>query len=168
MDARSDVIVRRAGRDDATEIARLALEVQAVHVAARPDIFKPGGGETASEIAERIDAAGERYWVALIDEHTVGYAYARVIDEPDTRWKYAMRTVLLDQMGVDARHRSRGIGERLWRAVHDGAVADGATRVVLSVWSFNPDARRFYERLGFTSFHERMAVELTDSVHHAR
>jgi ribosomal protein S18 acetylase RimI-like enzyme len=46
------------------------------------------------------------------------------------------------------------------RAVRDAAIAENVDRVILHVWSFNRDARRFYERLGFTSFHERMAVEL--------
>jgi len=32
--------------------------------------------------------------------------------------------------------------------------------VILNVWSFDRDARRFYERLGFTPFQERMAFEI--------
>jgi hemoglobin len=158
----SDVHVRRALKPDAAEVARLALEVQALHVAGRPDIFKPGGGELANEIADRIGSAGQLYWVATLADQAIGYAYARVIDEPDSRWRFSARMVILDQMGVDARYRSRGVGERLWNAVREAAIAEGAERVILNVWSFNRDARRFYERLGFAPFHERMAVELDE------
>jgi len=80
--------------------------------------------------------------------------------EPEPLWRYASRLLLLDQMGVDARHRSRGIGEALWNAVRETAAAEGVDRVVLNVWSFNREARRFYERLGFTPFQERMAFEI--------
>lgn len=44
--------------------------------------------------------------------------------------------------------------------MRDVAVAERVDRVMLNVWAFNQTARRFYERLGFTSFHERMALEL--------
>jgi GNAT superfamily N-acetyltransferase len=76
------------------------------------------------------------------------------------RRRRASRILILDQMGVAARHRSRGIGHALWNAVRETAAAERVDRVILNVWSFNRDARRFYERLGFTAFHERMAFEL--------
>ena len=163
-----DVSVRRATPADATDIVRLALEVQAVHVAGRPDIFKPGGGEPKGTIADRISSVGQLYWIATVDEKAVGYAYARVVEEPESLWRHAARTLVLDQMGVDARLRSHGIGQALWNAVRDAARAEGVDRVLLNVWAFNRDARRFYERLGFASFHERMELELDDPDRSAR
>lgn len=155
-----DVDVRRALTSDASEIHRLTLEVHAAHVAGRPDLFKPGGVESAAQIAARISDAHQFYWVAALGESVVGYAYARLVDEPESIWRYAARALVLDQMGVDGPHRSQGIGQRLWIAVRDGAIAERVDRVILNVWAFNGDARRFYERLGFTSFHERMALEV--------
>jgi GNAT superfamily N-acetyltransferase len=152
--------VRRATPADAADIARLALEIQDIHVAGHPELFKPGGGEPRAEIASRVTAPGQFYWVATLADDPVGYAYARLVAEPESLWRYASRWLLLDQMGVDARHRSRGIGEALWNAVRETATAEAVDRVVLNVWSFNRDARRFYERLGFTSFQHRMAFEI--------
>lgn len=137
------------------------LEVHAAHVAGRPDLFKPGGVESVAQITARISDAGEFYWVAAAGENVVGYAYARLFEETESIWRYAARVLVLDQMGVDARHRSQGIGQRLWIAVRDSAIAERVDRVILNVWAFNSDARRFYERLGFTSFHERMALEIS-------
>ena len=154
--------VRRAAVDDVREIIRLTREVQDVHVDGRPDLFKPGGVETPAQIAARLGSPDHHYWVATLGPDVVGYAIARVADEPDSPWRYAAPTLILDQMGVDARHRSSGVGARLWNAVRDAAVAHGADRVVLNVWSFNASARRFYERIGFRSFHQRMAFELVE------
>lgn len=136
------------------------LQVQAVHVAGRPDLFKPGGGENVPQVAARMSSPGEFYWVATFGDDIVGYTYARLVAEPESLWRYATRYLVLDQMGVDEPHRSRGIGEKLWVAVRETAIAERVDRVILNVWSFNADARRLYERFGFTPFHERMALEV--------
>lgn len=158
-----DINVRRATPADAAEIVRMTREVQALHVAGRPDLFKPAGVEDVPQVTARIADARQLYWVATAGDVIVGYAYARLVDEAESLWRYASRIVMLDQMGVDARYRSRGVGERLWNAVRTTAAAERVDRVVLNVWAFNGDARRFYERMGFTSFHERMSVELRAS-----
>jgi class 3 adenylate cyclase len=145
---------------DAPDIARLALEVQAVHVEAHPELFKPGGAERADAIAARMNDALQLYWIATLDGRAVGYAHARVVDEPESVWRFAARTIVLDQMGVSAPHRSRGIGSALWYAVRDTAMAERAERVILNVWAFNRAARRFYERIGFLPHHERLVFEL--------
>jgi GNAT superfamily N-acetyltransferase len=139
------------------------LEVHAVHVAGRPDLFKPAGVERAPQIEARMSDAHQFYWVASLGNRIIGYAYARYVDESESVWRHSARVVVLDQMGVESRYRSRGVGERLWDAVREMAVSERADRVVLNVWAFNVDARRFYERLGFAPFHERMSVELGDS-----
>ena len=161
MPAPTEIIVRRATTADAPEIVRLTLEVHALHVAGRPDLFKPGGVEGVPQVITRMSDASQFYWVATLDERVIGYAYARRVDEPESLWRYPARILVLDQMGVDARYRSRGIGQQLWIAVRDTATAERVDRVILNVWAFNGDARRFYERLGFTSFHERMALEVS-------
>lgn len=165
MTTSSAVFVRRATPHDVADIVRLALEVQDVHVAGHPDLFKPGGVEPDAEIASRVITPGQFYWVATLADDPVGYAYARLAIEPESLWRYASRLLLLDQMGVDARHRSHGIGEALWNAVRETAAAEGVDRVVLNVWSFNRQARRFYEQLGFTPFQERMAFEIQSQDH---
>ena len=155
--------VRRATVDDVREIIRLALEIQDVHVDGRPDLFKPGGVESTAQIVARLESPDHHYWVATLGSAIVGYAFAHVADEPESPWRYAARVLMLDQMGVDARHRSTGIGAKLWSSVREAAVAHGADRVILSVWSFNAGARRFYERMGFHPLHERMAYDLGES-----
>lgn len=156
-----DVVVRRATTRDMDGILAIAREVQALHAAARPDLFTPDGSESAAEVVARIERAADgAYWVAVMDGEVAGYAYARWQDEPASSWKHATRTLEIQAMGVAASHRRQGIGERLWTAVRDEAVRQRVDRVILNVWAFNESARTFYERLGFTPFHTRMAMEL--------
>ena len=152
--------VRLAEAADADAIVRLELEVQEWHVAGRPDLFKPEGSDTAAEIVTRIATPGQFYWIATLGDAVAGYAYARVFEEPESRWRRSSRMLVLDQMGVAERYRRLGVGRRLWNEVREVAVAERVERVVLNVWSFNTTARQFYERIGFASFHERMALEL--------
>jgi len=155
--------VRLAEPGDAEGIVALMQEVQALHVAGRPDLFKPGGTENAEETRARMLLPDSFMWVATLDSRIVGYAYGRLSADPENRWRFAARTFTLDQMGTKDGLRRQGIGRALWNAVVDVAKAERADRVVLNVWSFNRGAREFYDRLGFRSFHERMSVELSPS-----
>ena len=58
--------------------------------------------------------------------------------------------VYVDAMAVRAGWRGRGIGARLLEATFDFARERGYPQVVLDVVDTNPDARRLYERMGFT------------------
>ena len=155
------ITIRPAGPGDAPRISELAAEVQALHAAALPAIFKPAGPETlpASVIRDRMAVPGHRFWVAVAgdaQQEVVGYVHATVQAEPETAWWYAATVVTLDQMGVAVRHRGRGAGSRLVAAVRDAAVAAGAGEVRLNVWAFNEGARAFYRRCGFAPVQERL------------
>ena len=150
--------IRPATADDAPAISALAAEVQTLHAAAHPAVFKPAGPDTfpAAAIRERMATAGHRFWVAVIAGEVAGYVYLVTQAEPETAWRYAAVVATLDQMGVAARHRYRGVGARLVAAVRDAAVAAGAAEVRLNVWAFNEDARAFYRRCGFARVQERL------------
>ena len=158
--------IRLAAPEDARAISALAAEVQALHAAAHPDIFKPAGPHTlpAHVVRERLAVAGQRWWVAVVDGEVAGYANAVVLAEPETGWRYAATTVTLDAMGVAARHRGRGAGRGLVAAVRDTAVALGAAEVRLNVWAFNEGARAFYRRCGFVGMQERLWLRTSEVV----
>jgi ribosomal protein S18 acetylase RimI-like enzyme len=59
-------------------------------------------------------------------------------------------TGYVSQLGVRAAHRGQGLGAELLGAAARALVEQGAVTVRLHVRSSNPDALRFYRRLGFT------------------
>ena len=152
--------VRRATAADADAIRALALAVQQLHVAARPDIFVDGGAETRETLLERLANPSYRFWVVEDGAAVAGYLCARVADEAAFALKHAQRVVHLDEMGVAPEHRGRGVGRLLVDALGEAARESGAARIVVNVWSFNDGAIRFYERAGFVPFAQRMALEL--------
>lgn len=104
------------------------------------DWGRPGDAAVVAEAAAGpVGAAWYRYWRA--DHHSYGYVAA---DCPELG------------IGVDPRHRGRGIGARLLDALIGLAAGRGVARLSLSVESDNP-ALRLYERAGFASVSAREA-----------
>jgi len=62
---------------------------------------------------------------------------------------------------VDARVRSQGLGRALFEWALARARERGCHVVQLTTDKARPDARRFYEALGFVASHEGMKLSLT-------
>ncbi len=74
----------------------------------------------------------------------------------ENAFRYAGRSLVVDQMVVSNTHRRQGIGTLLMDRVRVEAAERGVQRVELKVYSDNDDARRFYEAQGFVRFQNRM------------
>jgi ribosomal protein S18 acetylase RimI-like enzyme len=59
--------------------------------------------------------------------------------------------VYVSDLWVSEATRGKGLGRRLLRAVADDAGRSGARFLKLVVYDDNPDARAFYDRLGFSA-----------------
>ena len=74
----------------------------------------------------------------------------------------AMDSVYIHQMSLKPEYQSQGYGKKLMEAVKDLAKEKGISTIALDVWSFNSQARSFYQKQGFVNYNERMWLELTD------
>jgi len=68
---------------------------------------------------------------------------------------------LIEGVRVDARVRSHGLGRALFEWAIARARERGCHVVQLTTDKARPDARRFYEALGFVASHEGMKLSLT-------
>ena len=68
---------------------------------------------------------------------------------------------LVEGVRVDARLRSQGLGKALFEWAIGRARERGCRLVQLTTDKSRPDARRFYESLGFVASHEGMKLSLT-------
>ena len=94
--------------------------------------------------------------MARVEEVCAGYAIVQERIREEHQFRYASRSLVVDQMGVSNAHRRRGIGTLLMERVRAEAAKRGAQRVELNVYSDNDDARRFYEAQGFVRFQDAM------------
>jgi ribosomal protein S18 acetylase RimI-like enzyme len=150
-------IIRRATVADAQELWILNRDVQDLHAAAVPTLFKAPGPQTfpSAHAAELLNIAANLVWLAYVADQAAGYAYAAERSRPETSSTHPFRTMYLHHLSVRPRYRRQGVGLTLLQAVRSEAAARGIHRLELDVWSFNDGAKRFFGRHGFEIFNER-------------
>ena len=61
-------------------------------------------------------------------------------------------TLYIDDICVDERVRGKHVGKAIYDHIIDYARSKGCYNVALNVWSCNPGAMKFYEKLGLTPY----------------
>lgn len=123
----STVDLRAASHGDLAELA--ALEVSSF-----------GGPWSKSALAGELDKESTRCWLALDDEHAVGYAcFTLLMDEAE-----------LLRLAVLPERRRGGVGRHLLEGGLKSLASEGCSVCHLEVRADNVGARGLYESLGFT------------------
>ena len=143
--------VRPATLDDIPGIARLLLQVHAIHQVGRPDLFRYGMRKYTDEDLAEIISAGDTspVFVAVDDDGTiVGHAFCQHEGHTERHGWQQVNTLYIDDICVDEAARGKHVGTALYRYVVAYARDCGYYNVTLNVWSVNPGARAFYEAMG--------------------
>ena len=148
--------VRRAAGRDAPTLAALTRFVHDMHLAHRPDYFKPThADDVTARFRARLDEPTTAAWIAEADGRPVGYVLTFFHERAENPFCRPRRWCEIDQLAVDPAWRRRGVG----RALMDAAFAEADTRdvrvVELFSWAFNTDAHAMFRRLGFEPRHLR-------------
>lgn len=150
--------VRPATLADAAAIERLSVDVQAVHAAGLPELFKGPGVAAlpATLVTALLNVPSVRLLVAEVDGVPAGYAYVEIRRRPEDAIRLRRDVVFVHHLSVGPAHQRRGVGRALMSAVRALADGLGIGTVELDVWAFNEPARRFFAQQGFATFNERM------------
>ena len=144
---------RPARREDLTRINELRRMVNDVHVNGRPDIFKPGFGQALSDhLYEAFDSDQSDVIVAALDGTIAGFATVQYIRKPETPYTLPRDFYRVEEFGVDAAFRRRGVATALVDYMKDDAREKGFHRIELDAWTFNKGALTFYENAGFNVY----------------
>ena len=140
-------MLQLAQPSDREAINLLALQVHAMHVQWRPDIFEISE-ELFSE--ERLlDAIRNReIYVAKTNDFVVGYVLLK-IRIYDWTGVVKRRVMLIDELCVHESFRNQGIGKKIMQDVQALAKAFRCTDMQLGVYPQNDDAVAFYQKCGF-------------------
>ena len=155
------MILRQATETDLPRSNELRRQVNALHVAGRPDVFRAGfGQELQDHIAVLFAGEGHEILVAENDTGVVGFACLKYIDRPESPYRNASRFVAIEEIGVDEACQRQGAGRLLVDAVRTRAGEMGYSRIELDMWEFNENARAFYERIGFRTYRRYMELDV--------
>jgi diamine N-acetyltransferase len=152
------IVIRKAVERDAATLGALNADVQAIHAAALPWLFKPSGPDTFApcEVEPLLAQPENLFFIAEMDGTVAGYAYAEIQERPETPFAYAHNLVYLHHISVRPAHRRHGVGSALMGAVRNAATEAGIALIMLDVWTFNEDARAFFHRRGFAAYCEKL------------
>jgi GNAT superfamily N-acetyltransferase len=160
MSAPAQMRVRVASLRDHDVLCELFDELDAIHRAARPDMFQAfaGPARTREQVARWLSDAGTTILVAESGEGVVGLAV--LLTRPASLFAGAVprKVIELDNLVVRADQRNKKFGWRLLAATMEWARGRKATHVEVGVHAFNKDARRFYEGFGFQPSIDRLML----------
>ena len=140
--------VRSATIEDYPAIVRISGEIGELHHEAHPSLLTPQAlPETVFRKALNDPNSG--VVVCTVADEIAGIMIYEIVDQPETHYVYANRSLVISEFGVAEKHRRKGCGEMLINAAVEAAKARGVGRITLRVWSFNEGALAFYERMGF-------------------
>ena len=142
-------MIRFAIEKDIPKIGDLLCQVDLVHHHGRPDIFKVGRKYSDAELVELLKDPTRPILVATDEADTVqGYCFCIYQQHVEDSVLTDVKTLYIDDLCVDETLRGQHIGHTLYDAAVALARKNGCYNVTLNVWSCNPTALRFYERMG--------------------
>lgn len=145
--------VRRAEGRDIPAIMELLRQVNRVHYEGRPDLFKLATKYTPEELAGILADEGTPVFVCADEAGRVlGHGFCVFQQHVNSNLLTDVRTLYIDDICVDEAARGLGVGRALYDHILDFARANGCYNVTLNVWSCNPGAMKFYERLGLVPY----------------
>lgn len=142
--------IRRAAIKDIPGILDLLVQVDMVHHNGRPDLFRgPATKYDAGQLSEIIMNDETPVFVCVDEDGIVlGHAFCIHKQILNDNVLTDIKTLYIDDICVDEAARRRHIGEDLYNHVIAYAREKGCYNVTLNVWSCNPSAQAFYEKMG--------------------
>ena len=154
-------MVRIARLGDAERINELRRQVNELHVAGRPETFKPGFcDELRDHLFTIWKDPNQQIVVTEIEGKVCGFAILNHINRPENPFMFERDFLDIDEFGVDQNSRRQGAASEMIRFIRDWAKEQGFSRLELNMWTFNYGALAFYEAVGFTTYRKYMEMPL--------
>ena len=149
--------VRRAEGRDIPEILRLLVQVNMVHHNGRPDLFKgPTTKYTEAELSQILQNDDTPVFVCADDQGRVlGHGFC-ILQRFGGQLMTEHDTLYVDDICVDEAARGMGVGRAIYDYIVVYARGLGCYNVTLNVWTCNPGAKAFYEKLGLKPYRVSM------------
>ena len=154
-------LVRRAEAKDIPAILQLLVQVDMVHHNGRPDLFRgPATKYSAAELEQILADEKTPVFVCTDEQDRVlGHGFC-ILQHSGGELMVEHTTLYIDDICVDEAARGQGVGRALFERIRDYAREQGAYNVTLNVWSCNPGAMAFYEKLGLVPYKTGMEMIL--------
>ena len=141
-------MIRKAKNSDIKRIIELLHQVNMVHHAIRPDLFKPQTTKYHEQELEGLLNDDSKPIFVYDDGEVQGYAFCQISEVNDNQLLQDMKTLYIDDICVDENARGKHVGKELYEYVRDYARSIGCYHITLNVWEGNDAALSFYRNMG--------------------
>ena len=153
--------VRFAEKKDLERVNELRRQVSDLHVAGKPEVFRPG---FPRELQEYIYTAWKDPRQAIVvnerDGVICGFAVLHHITKPESPYSYGREYLDINEFGVDEACRRQGVATEMMDFIKEYAKEKGFHKIELNMWEFNRTALAFYEAVGFSTYRRYMETEV--------
>ncbi len=159
---KAPVAVRFAREEDLARVNELRKQVNDLHVAGKPEVFKPGfSWELRDYLFVIWKDPQQKIVVAEREGTVVGFAVLNHIIRPENPFMYERDYLDIDEFCVDENCRRQGAAGAMVRFIRSYAEESGFRRLELNMWEFNRGALAFYETAGFRTYRRYMEIPLS-------
>ncbi len=146
-------LVRRAVGKDIPSLMELLKQVNKVHYDGRPDLFKLETKYSPDELSKIIADDDTPVFVCENEDGKIlGHGFCVMQRPENTRLLTDILTLYIDDICVDESARGMHVGEAIYEHIIEYARSKGCYNVTLNVWSCNPGAMKFYEKMGLVPY----------------
>lgn len=142
-------------------LTKLNKEVQNLHAAMYPNIFKRFDEQTVELSMRKIVASpNTKCHIANVGSEICAYMITYVKEYPETAFTYARKSLYIDQIAILEGFRKKGIAKQLLNYIHNMALYSGLRRIEVDHWSNNTPASEFFRKNGYQKYREMLMFEL--------
>ena len=155
-----DLIIRYAEKEELDAVNRIRKQVNDIHKAGRPDIFRADGWDSIRDLVyRRFEEEGSGLIVAVHGTEIMGFAQVQYIIKPLSTYNKARKIYHIEEFGVDEKYRRMGVASAIIKFAREDAARRGFPKLELDMWEFNEGALAFYESAGFSTFRRYMECD---------
>ena len=155
MSSPSTILIREATRADLPCIVRMLADDKLGQT--RESFEDPLPTSYRDAFDEISESDANELLVAVFENRVVAVSQLTFI--PYLTFRGGKRA-LIEGVRVDAEHRSKGIGRLMISEAIRRAKEEGCRMIQLTTDKSRPEARKFYESLGFVASHEGLKLKL--------
>lgn len=153
--------IRFAKREELEEVNVLRKQVNDIHAAGRPDIFRAGfTDELRDYVYEIYEDENKDIVIAIENGEICGMAVINEIHKPGNPFMLERSFLDVDEFCVKDTFRRKGIAGQMIAYIKGIAKERGFQKLELNMWEFNEEALAFYEAAGFHTYRRYMEMEL--------
>ena len=154
-------MIRKANNSDIKRIIELLHQVDMVHHAIRPDLFKPNTTKYhEQELEALLEDDNKPVFVFDSGDDVLGHAFCMITEVRDDKLLQNIKTLYIDDICVDEKARGKHVGKALYEYVRDYAQSIGCNNITLNVWEGNDAAFSFYRSMGMRVQKTTMEIKL--------